>query len=248
MILFTFIAIFAFGKKGLNCRFEKLLLAGDMDTWAEVVDSLQKLDLSDGDDFILLYAEYGLTAYLLANERDDEGKEVLDKFIDHVDGLLREEADNADYHAFKAASYGFEIALSPWKAPFYSLRHHNRVEKAIALRKHEILPFIEKANSLYFRPSFVGGNKSKALEYYLKGNELLKLDRNCNWVYYNNSAWLAQVYTKLGQAEKARKIYLRLLDEAPDFHFVKNELLPQLERGEFKDIQGGFEKMLNLDH
>jgi len=228
----------------LNCRFQKLFLPGDMGVWSQLVDSLQKVKLNRTNNDILLYAEYTLIGYYMSNDQKDKAELVLAKYEKRVDDMLEKFPENANYYAFKAAAYGFKIVLSPWKAPVYSFYHQSHVDKGIKYRKNEILPLIEQANSYYFRPSFIGGNKKKALELYQKANSLLTLQNNCSWVYLSNSAWLGQVYTKMEYPEKAKQLYLKLLEQHPNFLYVKDELLPQLERGEFNDFYGRFEKSL----
>ncbi len=50
-------------------------------------------------------------------------------------------------------------------------------------------------------------------------------------MYYNVGAWLGQVYAKQGEKLKAEKILLQLLKDAPDFKWVKDDLLPALKPG-----------------
>lgn len=245
ILFFTLVNIFVFAqsKADLKCRFKHFFIKGDMDKWAELVDSLQSVDLNENDTDVLLYAEYGLIGYYISQERYKEAKIVLEIFDNRLEKQIELKPVMANYHAFKAAGYGFKIGLSPWKAPFLSIYHQKSIDNALKYRKSEILPLIEQANSYYFRPYIFGGNKSKALLYYEKANKLLAQINSCNWVYFSNSSWLGQVYTKLKMPQKARAIYLKLLNEEPDFQFVKNELLPQLEKGEFNDIGGRFEKL-----
>lgn len=244
LILFCVeISVFGQTKNDLNCRFNQLYLAGDMQTWAILVDSLQKSSLNSNDDDILLSAEYGLIGFYMGQNRKKEAAVVLDRFDKHLDETLKSQPQNANYHAFKAAAYGFKIGLSPWKAPFISFHHQYRVDKALEFRKDEFLPIIEQANSYYFRPSLFGGNKQKALVEYKKANLILQQQKVCNWSYLGNTAWLGQVYIKLNMEAEARLLYLNILKEEPDFKYVKDELLPQLESGKFNDIGGRFEKL-----
>jgi tetratricopeptide (TPR) repeat protein len=228
----------------ISCRFTSFLIAGDMKSWAVLTDSLQKVKLSKADDDVLLYAQYALTGYYFSQDMKKEAAATMTIFEAHLSKAMEKYPSTANYHAFKAALYGFKIALSPWKAPVYSFYHQREVDRAMKLRKGEALPLIEQANSYYFRPSFVGGNKTKALQYYEQAFNILKRSPQCNWVFFNNGAWLGQVYTKLGNPIKAKETYGLLLSQNPGFQYVRDELLPQLERGEFIDVGGRFEEML----
>lgn len=220
----------------LNCRFEKYFLAGDMANWAILVDSLQTANLTKPDDDVLLLAEYGLIGYLLSQNQKAKAEFTVEKFESHIQKSLKRYPNNANYHAYAAALYGFKIGLSPWKAPFLNSGHQQKLEKALSLQTVEAMPFIEQANSLYFRPFLVGGDKEKAKGYYEKAFAILDRETNCNWVYFNIGSWLGQVYSHLGYTDKALKLYRKLLKKAPDFQYVKNELLPQLEKGNYIDI------------
>jgi tetratricopeptide (TPR) repeat protein len=217
-----------------------------MQSWELLVDSLQKRKLSKPNEDVLLYAEYALTGYFFTQDDKKSAAKMMEKYEAHLERMMEKYPNTANYHAFKAALYGFKIGFSPWKAPFYSYYHQREVDKAMELRKTEALPLIEQGNSYYFRPSFVGGNKQKALLSYDAAFKINSLrNPECNWVFFNNGAWLGQVYTKLGYPDKARKVYQHILSVNPNFQYVKDELLPQLEKGEFIDMGSKFENLLN---
>lgn len=245
VLFFLLICSSLFGQSNtnLNCRFRQLFISGNMQTWAMLVDSLQNSTLSSVEDDILLFAEYGLIGYYLGQDRKSEAGVILKQFDQHLDKCLLTQPKNANYHAFKAAAYGFKIGLSPWKAPVLSVYHQYRIDKSFEFRRNEYLPLIEQGNSYYFRPRIVGGNKAKALIQYQKANHILQKQKECNWMFLSNTAWLGQVYTKLNMENEARLLYLNILKEVPNFKYVKEELLPQLERGEFNDVGGKFEKL-----
>jgi tetratricopeptide (TPR) repeat protein len=228
----------------VDCRFEQLFLSGNMVKWEQVVDSLQKTKLSEPDEEALLFAHYGLIGYLLGKDQKDKAEIRIAQFEKQLIKYLKREPNNANYLAFDAALVGFKIGVSPWKAIFLGEQSNKKIEKALKYRKDEILPLTEQANSLYFRPAIVGGDKKKAKALYEEVFRIHSSNPNCNWRYYSIGSWLGQVYTKLGETQKAREIYLSLLKKAPNFLYVKNELLPQLEQGKFIDHGGNFEKLL----
>jgi len=242
-IAILLLPVFGFSQD-LDCRFEKLFLDGDMAKWEQLVDSLQKVKLDKADDETLIYAEYGLIGYLLAMQKKSKAEIEVEQFDQHIQRLLLREPTNANYLALDAALVGFKVGLSPWKAPFIGSDSNAKIEKALKYRKNEIMPITEQANAYYFRPAFAGGDKHKAMLLYEKAFKLQSENTNCNWRYYSNGSWLGQVYSSLGETQKARDIYLMLLTKAPNFQFVKNELLPQLEQGKFNDVGGSFQKML----
>lgn len=226
----------------LDCRFYNLYKKGDMETWEFVVDSLYGQRLSMAHDYTLLMAEYGLIGYKLSqSERRDAGK-LTERFEEHLQKRMKREPESADLQALNSALLGFKIGVKPWLAPFVNSDQKEAIANALEWRTNEAMPLVESANSLYFRPSFVGGDRDKALAVYEQAFAILEKEKVCNWVYLNIGSWLGQVYTKFEQPQKAKQIYLKLLEDAPDFKYVKDELLPQLESGKFIDITDKLEK------
>ena len=226
----------------LSCRFEKYYLEGNMGSWEQLADSMQEQRLSKLESDVLLQAQYGLIGYYFSQNQKKEAAELFKHFDKRLDDLLNIYPSNADYLSFRAASYGFRIALAPLRAPFLSGQHQQAIEKALEQNRGNALPYIEQGNSLYFRPAFVGGDKQKAKVAYEKALSILELQGHCDWLYYNTASWLGQVYTNLGEPEKAYQIYTDILEKEPEFDYVKNELLPQLLEGKFIDVSSEIEK------
>lgn len=233
LILFILIPDFISGAsvEQLNRRFTNYFLSGDISAWKALVDSLRLHRLGADKEKVLLYAEYGLVGNYVGARRNDEARVELGFFENRVSEALRRRPNDADLHAFAAASVAFKIALSPWRAPFLSRSHNENVQRAVQLGPALGLPLTEQANSLYFRPAIVGGNKSEALKHYEGAYRYYKAQMPDHWMCYNVGAWLGQVYANQGMAAKAEAIYLELLQKAPDFKWVKDELLPDVRAG-----------------
>ena len=218
-----------------------------MKLWNSVVDSLNLERLSAVQEKSLMIAEYGLIGYHLSQGNKDAAKKVITNFERRLKKWLKRNPENATFHALDAALTGFKIGLDPFVAPFVNSAHKKQIANALKFRIDESLPFIEQANPLYFRPSFVGGDKEKAKKVYEQAFSILRNNKHCNWLYLYVGSWLGQVYTKMGEPSKAKQVYLELLDVAPDFQYVRDGLLPQLEGGEFIDITKRLEKEYGQD-
>jgi tetratricopeptide (TPR) repeat protein len=216
----------------LQCCFKELFIRGDMRTWKTVVDSLRRCKLDDASEMVLLQAEYGLIGNLIGTDQDAAAKTEINRFEKHLQRMLKQQPANATLHAYRAALVGFQINFQIWRAPILGPDNGRWVDSANKWRKNEPLPLVEKGNSLYFRPAFVGGNKKEAIKLYEKAFEIYSDDKACNWMYYSIGTWLGQAYVKQGNKTKAEQIYLKLLETAPDYLWVKNELLPKVKSGE----------------
>lgn len=247
IVLMIFLKVSGQESNHLDCRFYNLYLSGNMNMWDSVVDSLYLQRLTPGEEKTLLTAEYGLIGYYLSQSQKDEASDVIEHFERRLQKLMGREPKNATLHALDAALTGYKIGMKPWIAPFVNSEHHEQIANAFKYSVNEPLPFVEKANSLYFRPSIVGGDKEEAKKMYEQAFSILRNEKQCNWLYLYVGSWLGQVYTKMDEPQKSKQIYLELLEVAPDFQYVKEELLPQLESGDFIDITNRLENEYGRD-
>jgi tetratricopeptide (TPR) repeat protein len=247
IVLLIFTKVSGQEPSQLDCRFYNLYLSGNMNMWDSVVDSLYLERLTPAQEETLMLAEYGLIGYHLSQGDKDEASGVMEHFERRLEKWLKRNPENATFHALNAALTGFKIGLNPLIAPFVNSEHKEQIANALKYRAGNPLPLIEKANSLYFRPSIVGGDKKEAKKAYEQAFSILRNDKQCNWLYLHVGSWLGQVYTKMDEPRKAKQLYLELLDAAPDFQYVKEELLPQLENGGFIDITNRLEKEYSRD-
>ncbi|GAO31450.1 tetratricopeptide repeat protein [Geofilum rubicundum] len=215
----------------LNKQFVDYYLSGDMVAWKQTMDSLRRVNLDAATERVLLYAEYGLIGHYIGRGSEDLAKAEVPLFEARIEKALSRRPNDGELHAFSAALVAYRIALQPWRAPFLGHSHTDKLERAVELSPSKGLPLVEQANSLYFRPSFVGGNKQKAMAAYEKAFRYYKNFQRDHWMYYNVGAWLAQAYAGEGDKARAEKLYLQLLQEAPNFSWVKDELLPALRKG-----------------
>ncbi len=223
----------------LNSRFREFYLTGNMKAWKQTVDSLRLVELDNAKELVLLYAEYGLIGHYIGSKQQELARVELPIFEMRIENALKRLPGDANLYAFSAAMVAYKIALQPWKAPFYIFSHSEYLRKAAELSVNLGLPLVEQGNALYFKPSLVGGDRAESVKYYERAFEFYKENCRNHWMYYNVGAWLAQVYANQNQKEKAEVLYLQLLKEAPEFKWVKEDLLPALKAG--KKAYGYFE-------
>lgn len=215
----------------LDKRFIDFYLRGDMVAWKQTVDSLRTTRMDAATERVLLFAEYGLIGNYIGSGSEAEAKAEIPHFEARIENALTRRPNDGELYAFSAALVAYRIALQPWRAPFLGHSHTAKLERAVQLSPFKGLPLVEQANSWYFRPAFVGGDKLLAIGAYEKAFEYYKNFEHAHWMYYNVGAWLAQAYAAAGDKARAEKLYLQLLQEAPDFSWVRDELLPELRKG-----------------
>lgn len=87
--------------------------------------------------------------------------------------------------------------------------------------------------SLLFKPAFVGGSPEKALKAFEKAVELFKKEvphgEAPSWGAAEAYMWVGQAQQRLGDRTAAKAAFLKALELAPEYRYVKYVLLPQVE-------------------
>jgi hypothetical protein len=155
----------------------------------------------------MLKAIYGLVGYQIAKQDKDRARILIDKADKYFDELLDEHPRNARLHSLAGAFYGYKIALAFYKAPFYGPKSMSHIDKAIEFDKTEPMAYIEKGNSLYYRPAVFGGDKMEGLTYYKRALKLMdgKDEQRCNWQKLLLRAFILKSLYETNQPEAAAK-------------------------------------------
>ncbi len=210
----------------------KAFLSGNMDDWKGAVTKMKLSYEKQPNDTLLLHytlAEYGMTGYLIGNDFKEEGRIHLDKCRSLAEELLSGNFTKEAY-AISAGLYGYEIGLKPFKAPSFGRKSQNNIDKSMAISSENPLAWMEKGNAYYHMPGIFGGSYEKAINYYSKALEQFEDgDVYPVWLKTNTRIWLGKAYAEDGNDNKARETYLLILESYPDFHWVKNDLLPEVE-------------------
>lgn len=218
-------------QPGFKMNLYQSYISGDMVRWQQEVSRMeQKKNLTGWQKEELLEGYYGLIGWLLGNEKTREAKSYIGKGEKLMDEMLQANPANSTVLAFQGAFYGFSIGLQKFKAVVLGPKSMNAVKRALEMDPGNIQAHIEKGNILYYSPGLVGGDKSKSVEFYEKACLIMEKNGKAknNWLYLSTSVQLAKITEELGNKEKARLIYEKLLAEEPGFLWVKNELLPGL--------------------
>jgi len=167
-----------------QCAFFESYRTGNMAPWPGLIDEMAEVKSADlAWKTEMLKAMYGLVGY----EFGLHDKEVARKYVNeadiYLDKLLEKYPNNAQLHSLAGAFYGYKIALAFYKAPFLGPKSMYHIDKSIELDPAEPMGYIEKGNSLQYRPAVFGGDKIEALKFYRNALALIeaKNDSKCNW-------------------------------------------------------------------
>ena len=233
IVIIIFFALTSGGQSQHQLLVYNAYIGSDMTIWKEAVDNMEQGKNSDPDYLLeLINYQYGYTAWCLGNDKNKEARKYLLLLERNLEKLKKTEEKIAEYHAYKAAFYGFKIGLSPLRAPFFGPKSMDHAKLALEKDSLSLQGNMEMGNIWSHMPKLFGGSKQKALYYYLKALRIIEEKpreiRNKNWIYLNLIAIIGKTKEELGNTQEAIEYYKKAIQIEPDFKWVKNELLPSL--------------------
>ena len=219
-----------------NSNQEKVYLAyvnNTMSEWKKIIDTMEKTSLANNQTRLeLLNYQYGYIAWCLGQKKHDEATIYLRRAEKHIDALDNKKYKPADLHAYKAAFYGYKIAITPFKASYLGPKSIWHVKKALEIEPENMFALLQYGNIYYYMPVTFGGSKETASQYYLKVEKWYEKhpqQRIANWNYINVLVTLTNTYIALGKKDKATEYYNKIVTAEPTSSWIKQEIYPQLK-------------------
>lgn len=233
--LVIFIAILVFGtftataqKKDLSyyqCAFFESYRAGNMAPWPLLIAEMEKVKSTDLTfQTEMIKAMYGLVGYQIGARQKDKARVFVDKASDYLEPLLEKYPKNAQLNSLAGAFYGYKISLAFYKAPFLGPKSLSHIEKAITLDPKEPMGYIEKGNSLLYRPAALGGDKLEALALYRKALHLMDSQNNlqCNWQHMLLRAFILKTLFETNQQTLAEDFQKSMEKDYGSMSWIKS--------------------------
>lgn len=207
-------------------------LASDMTVWGNYLKRMDTKSLSIAEMAEMVNYEYGYIAFCQGEKRMDEAEERLRLFEQHINRLETGGYSPSNVQVYRSSVCAYQIAYN--KLKFISLANKAIafVEKAVEIDSLNPIALTLKGNVDFYRPGAVGGSKKRALETFLKAEKLMRQQRmtvDC-WNYRSLQMCIAQCYEKLGDKKKAIAYCEHILDEEPDFVYIRDVYLPELKK------------------
>jgi len=222
--------------KNLKVQFYKAYTSNSQELWKDGLRQLDAIYNSDQDVKWLLEitkAEFGLVGTCKGVGDKKTGKKYSDQAQKHAEELLRKNEDWSEAHALLGGLLGFQISYSPMKGMWLGPKSDQHIEKAIRLDEKNPAAWYQKGSSYYHTPGMFGGDIGKSVESFEQSVALYEQKAEAldyNWQYLDALVWLGQAYQKNDQLEKAKATYKKALRVEPEFGWVKNHLLPELDK------------------
>lgn len=192
-----------------------------------------------GDPLLQHYYGYSLyrEATLLVGMRRDE-KEYR-PLLEQADSLLEQSASKLalpETHALRSSVLGQLIGSNPLRGMTLGPRSGSAMDRAIELGPRNPRVWMLRGVGAMFTPAMFGGGLEKAEEHLRKAIVLFADDRPAPplpaWGRAEVYAWLGQVLHKQKRIDDARAAYAKALELQPENGWVRNVLLPALDRAE----------------
>lgn len=202
--------------------------------WVQVVSDMERSTELKTLAWKLELAEYyyGMAGYYIGIKRKDLAEIIIDKGNTLVDGILKEHPSNATAMAFKGSLTAFKINLNRYKMLKLGKESMLWMEKALKTDPNNVQGLADRGNAYVHAPALFGGDPELGIQMYKKGLALLEKRNlaNGNWFYLNLLITTAGAYKRIGQLDKARFYYEKTLQVEPRFRYVKETLLPALDK------------------
>jgi tetratricopeptide (TPR) repeat protein len=207
----------------------------DMQTWKQIIDSLEALPtLSEQQRAELLNAEYGYVAWRLSKDYQNkkEAEVYLNKAYNHLHALPKNEQNASLIAAYEGAFVGYQIGISPIKAPFIGMKSMRYVKEAVKKDSTNYFAYIQYGNVLYYMPAMFGGSRKEAVAMYSKAKELMETQQvhKQNWLYMNLLLTLADAYKKDHNWQQVKACYDEALTLQPNYPYITEKLYPTLQQ------------------
>jgi len=215
-------------KKDLTyyqCAFFESYRAGNMAPWPGLITEMENAKSADlAWQTEMVKAMYGMVGYEIGAKNKDKARIYVDKADIYLDKLLDKYPNNAQIHSISGALYGYKISLSPYKAPFLGPKSMYHIDKAIELDAAEPMGYIEKGNSLMYRPAVFGGDKKEALTFYRKALNLTDNNKNsqtCDWQKMLLRAFILKALYETNQAAEANAFLQEMKKDYGSMDWIK---------------------------
>ncbi len=204
-------------------------LKKDMTLWQEYIDHADWAKLSHKEKERLLNYEYGYAAYI-ADKDAAAADFYLKQFNLHIEdcATLLSPATLASY---RAAYCAYMTKVDKWHIISFATKSLRYADEAIAADMRNPIALALYGNVKMYTPKTFGGDKATAVTYYQRAEALYENQKQTrhNWNYRAVQLCMVQCYEKLGQVEKALEKCKAILQDEPDFTYLRDTYLPILE-------------------
>lgn len=199
-------------------------LAGDMSVWGKyIADMEEKENLTIDEIAHVANYEYGYIAWCIDEKRIDEAKHRLDIFVAHIDYLEKHSYSPSVIAVYRSSVCAYQLSL--YKKRFLQIAKEALAysEKALELDPKNPMALTLQGNVKMYMPAMFGGSDTKALEFFLESEALMRKAGDVNnWNFRSLQLCIAQCYEKVDGKERAARYCEEVLAEVPNFVYLRD--------------------------
>ena len=209
-------------------------ISGDMALWRETLNRLEAMRPQSSDQQLqLIDYHYGYIGWCLSQKRDEEAKGHLKRAKSLLKPLEQAGFRLPLLFAYKAAFAGFEIGLSPIKAPLIGPQSIAWAKKSVALDSTLAMGYLQLGNIAYYAPKIFGGSPSEGIKQYEKALRIIEKSpeqRKQRWHHLHILETLINASLTEKETEKAER-YIRMIERIePQFNWEQHNLYLQAKK------------------
>ena len=221
-------------------RVEQAVVSGNLETLESIRTSLlqeMKTGTSDALRYDIAYVGWRM-AQLLQVSSKKKAKQLLKESQAYVDDILEGNKDDGEAWALRGSVIGDRIT-GMFSAMFLGPKAGGSLKRAVELAPDNPRVALQRGIGWFFTPKTFGGGMENA------EGELRRAARLFDeapaggpwpdWGRVDVLVWLGQVLVKTGRYAEARSNYEAALKIEPDYAWIKQELMPTLEKLETSD-------------
>lgn len=194
--------------------------------------------------YYIALADYRIADYLLAagEENKAAASEHLKTTVEHLQKAIEIDPQAVEAYSLLSSAYGRQIGLNPIKGVVLGRRAQKALKKAAQIAPDNPRVALCMAIRDFNTPGMFGGSKEKGLRGFQRAAELFAQQEPSapiypTWGHSRTYAWLGLAHQDRGELALARAAFAKALAINPDFSWVKNVLLPELEKAVAKREQ-----------
>ncbi len=231
-LIIILLGLFATGLQGNNkAQIYDCYFNNRMPVWKSLIDQLNSQpDLSNELLLELVNYQYGYIGWCLESNRKEEAITYLKLAEKNVRVLEVNRFELSVVNAYKAAFFGFHIAINKFSAPFLGPKSNDCARQAILLDPNHPFGYIQLGNVQLHSPALMGGSKTEAIRHFLKAKLLMEKkgkEIRGDWNYLNLMTTIAIAYESVNDLVNAKLMYEEILNFEPGFILVRDELYPK---------------------
>lgn len=216
---------------------DEVRLAGDLDQAIALAERV--LSVTPNDGVMLHYKGFALyrksSRLMGAGGKEDEIKALLEE----ADAALEKSASLVKWPetpALRSAVIGQIIGIGGMMAGMrLGSKAEGLMDDAVAMGPNNPRVFMLRGVSAMYKPKMFGGGMDKAEKDLTRALELFASDRPTSpqptWGHAETYAWLGKVHAAEKRIPEARAAYAKALELNPQYAWVKQVLIPTLEKG-----------------